>query len=161
MEDSLEEGMTTHSSILAWKIPWTEESGGLQSMGLQRVRHDWSDWACVRGWAWDHLLNSNTSSWSQWTHLQFHPTSLHMLVSATMTSYKGSHKILVFASVSAGWGISNPPPLGKKWPQFSTYRDNEELLQQREEPAWSVPLDSLYSLHSTWFSAPCSWVIIT
>ena len=34
-EDSLEEGMTTHSSILAWRIPWTEESGGLQSMGLQ------------------------------------------------------------------------------------------------------------------------------
>ena len=39
-EDSLEEGMATHSSILAWRIPWTEEPGGLQSMGLQRVRHD-------------------------------------------------------------------------------------------------------------------------
>ena len=39
-EDPLEEGMATHSSILAWRIPWTEESGGLQSMGLQRVRHD-------------------------------------------------------------------------------------------------------------------------
>ena len=37
---SLEEEMATHSSILAWKIPWTEEPGGLQSMGLQRVRHD-------------------------------------------------------------------------------------------------------------------------
>ena len=32
--------MTTHSSILAWKIPWTEEPGGLKSMGLHRVRHD-------------------------------------------------------------------------------------------------------------------------
>ena len=32
--------METHSSILAWKIPWTEEPGGLQSMGLQRVRHN-------------------------------------------------------------------------------------------------------------------------
>ena len=40
-EDPLEEGMVTHSSTLAWKIPWTEEPGGLQSMGLQRVRHDW------------------------------------------------------------------------------------------------------------------------
>ena len=39
-EDPLEEGMTTHSSILAWRIPWEEESGGLQSMGPQRVRHD-------------------------------------------------------------------------------------------------------------------------
>ena len=37
---SLEEKMTTHSSILAWKIPWIEKSGGLQFMGLQRVRHN-------------------------------------------------------------------------------------------------------------------------
>ena len=36
--DPLEEGMATHASILAWEIPWTEEPGGLQSMGLQRVR---------------------------------------------------------------------------------------------------------------------------
>ena len=36
-EDPLEEGMATHSSILAWRFPWTEEPGGLQSMGLQRV----------------------------------------------------------------------------------------------------------------------------
>ena len=39
-EDALEEGMATHSSILAWRIPWTEEPGGLQSMGSQRVGHD-------------------------------------------------------------------------------------------------------------------------
>ena len=38
-EDPLEKGMATHSSILAWKIPWTEEPGGLQSMGSQRVGH--------------------------------------------------------------------------------------------------------------------------
>ena len=39
-EDPLEKGMATHSSIFAWRIPWTEEPGGLQSMGLQRIRHD-------------------------------------------------------------------------------------------------------------------------
>ena len=39
-EDLLEKEMATHSSILAWKIPWTEEPGRLQSMGLQRVKHD-------------------------------------------------------------------------------------------------------------------------
>ena len=39
-EDALEKGMATHSSILAWEIPWTVEPGGLQSMGLQRVEHD-------------------------------------------------------------------------------------------------------------------------
>ena len=38
-------GMATHSSICAWTIPWTEETCKLQSLGLQRVRHDWSDWA--------------------------------------------------------------------------------------------------------------------
>ena len=39
-EDPLEKGMVTHSSILAWRIPGTEEPGGLQSMGSQRLRHD-------------------------------------------------------------------------------------------------------------------------
>ena len=40
-EDPLEKGMATHCNILAWRIPWTEEPGGLQSMGSQRVGHDW------------------------------------------------------------------------------------------------------------------------
>ena len=48
-EDPLEEELATHSSTLAWKIPWTEEPGGLQSMGSQRVRHN-----CV--------TNTNTQS---------------------------------------------------------------------------------------------------
>jgi len=39
-DDPLEKGLATHSSILAWGIPWTEETGGLQFMGLQRVGHD-------------------------------------------------------------------------------------------------------------------------
>ena len=39
-EDPLEKEMATHSSILAWKIPWVEELGGLQSMGSQRIEHD-------------------------------------------------------------------------------------------------------------------------
>ena len=42
-ENPLEKGMATHYTILAWKIPWTEEPGGLQSMGLQRVRHNWAN----------------------------------------------------------------------------------------------------------------------
>ena len=41
-EDALEKEMATHSSILAWRIPWTEEPGGLQSTGSQRVGHDWA-----------------------------------------------------------------------------------------------------------------------
>ena len=53
-EDPLEEGMATHSSILAWRIPWTEEPGGLQSMGSQRVGHDLNDLACTH--ACTHVL---------------------------------------------------------------------------------------------------------
>ena len=44
---NLEEGKATHSGILAWRIPWTEETGGLQSTGSQRVRYDCSDLACI------------------------------------------------------------------------------------------------------------------
>ena len=53
-EDPLEEGMAIHSSILVWRIPWTEKSGQLQSTGSQRVGHDWSDLACkVREEGWE------------------------------------------------------------------------------------------------------------
>ena len=52
-EDPLEKGMATHSSILAWEIPWTEELGGLQFMGLQRGRHDWA-------------TNIHISFWGDW-----------------------------------------------------------------------------------------------
>ena len=41
-KDPLEKGLATHSSILPWRIPWTKETGGPQSMGLKRVRHDWT-----------------------------------------------------------------------------------------------------------------------
>ena len=47
-EDPLEEGLATRSSILTWRIPWTEEHGSLLSMGLHRVGHDWCNLACNR-----------------------------------------------------------------------------------------------------------------
>ena len=54
-EDPLEEGTATHSSILAWRIPWTEESGRLQSTGSQRVRHNSSDSSCMHpNQVWPH-----------------------------------------------------------------------------------------------------------
>ena len=60
-EDPLEKGMATHSGILAWRIPWTEKPGSLQSMGSQRVGHDWRNrnstkekrcWSVMWGWLW-------------------------------------------------------------------------------------------------------------
>ena len=55
-EDPLEKEKATHSSILTWRIPWTEESCGLQSTGLHRVRHDWSD----LGHTWAFRIMSKT-----------------------------------------------------------------------------------------------------
>ena len=52
-ENLLEEEMVTHSSILAQTIPWTEEPGGLQSMGSQRVKHDWATNTFTLGWTKD------------------------------------------------------------------------------------------------------------
>ena len=49
-EDPLKEGMATHSSILVWRIPWTEDPVGLQSIALQRVRHDGSDLVCTHAY---------------------------------------------------------------------------------------------------------------
>ena len=53
-EDPLEKEMATHSSILAWKIPWTEKPGGLQSMRLQRVGDDWVT---------EHIAQEGRNTW--------------------------------------------------------------------------------------------------
>ena len=66
-EDPLEKGMTTHSSILGWRIPWTKEQGGPQSMGLQRTGHSWATntqsslgfRVTIRRCVMEQLLNKN------------------------------------------------------------------------------------------------------
>ena len=76
-EDPLEKGMATHSSILAWRIPWTAEPGRLQSIGSQIIRQDWSDWAehsteyCfifsapkIKLFSWLHDKSSKVWRWS-------------------------------------------------------------------------------------------------
>ena len=68
-EDPLEKEMATHSSVLAWKIPWTEEPGGLHSMGSQKVRHDWATnthtdmhtYMCI--WYLYHILQVFVPKW--------------------------------------------------------------------------------------------------
>ena len=59
-EDPLEEGMATHSSILVWRIPWIEEPGGLQSMGSERVRHEWGSKHIKQRGTW------SLSLWQKW-----------------------------------------------------------------------------------------------
>ena len=73
-EDPLEEGIVTHSSILAWKIPWTEEPGRLQSMGSQRVGHNWVNslslsFLCFQCWRKKQQINkSGVPGWSWRRH---------------------------------------------------------------------------------------------
>ena len=72
-------GMVTHSSILAWRIPWTEESDGLRSIGFHRVRHDWSDLACMhaetdqmepRAAGWELSYWRRQEPWGSWGSLE-------------------------------------------------------------------------------------------
>ena len=69
-EDSLEEEMATHSLILAWRIPWTEELGEMQSTGSHRVRYDWSDLAGMhtlgRGGSFMAFLREGCSFFFSW-----------------------------------------------------------------------------------------------
>ena len=79
-EDPLEKEMATHSSILAWRIPLTEEPGRLQSMGLQRVVHDWSNLA-------QHSTapRKETQTWA--LHWKFKFVSLGQPVTLTLTMF--------------------------------------------------------------------------
>ena len=104
-EDPLEKGTATHTSILAWRIPQTEKPGGLQSMGLQRVGHDWwltlshsqpsqgiSQWLLPslytlpplsKSGLWGSVSGSNsnpaTSSWTTWVPSNQPSDSRHLL----------------------------------------------------------------------------------
>ena len=91
-EDPLEEGMATHFSILAWRIQWTEELHGQQSMGSQRVRHNWSDlaaelkehdWVCLnQGWRGAKLvlvLDFLSKLWKGKFSLQFYHSNKNIL----------------------------------------------------------------------------------
>ena len=59
----MEKEMATHSSILAWRIPWTEEPGGLLSLGSHRVGHDWSDLTCIHVLEKEMATHSSILAW--------------------------------------------------------------------------------------------------
>ena len=63
----LGDGMAAHFNILAWSIPWTEKPGRWQSIGLQRVGHDWSDWACSTNMGLQISLQENYFISSRYT----------------------------------------------------------------------------------------------
>jgi len=98
LEDPLEKGMAIHSSILAWRIPRTEEPGGLQSVGLQRVRHDW-------------VTNTTTtipvtfsSPW--WARVE----SLWQVVFASVETLNSSLMVQLIFDSALGWVIKREMP---------------------------------------------------
>ena len=112
-DDLLEEGMATCSSILAWRIPWTEEPGGLQSMGLQRVRHDWS------GLAHRHVA-----------HPEGEGTGLHNLSPASSPVSSPDFLSLQpeLQRVLIPFSSSNPPTSPLFWPLGLSFHCLETLL---------------------------------
>ena len=74
-EDPLEKEMATHSRILAWKIPWTEEPGGLQSIGLQRIGHDWATSLYHYKWKIESEFNNY---WAYIQHKSFSNYALYI-----------------------------------------------------------------------------------
>ena len=88
-EDPLEKGMATHSSILAWKISWTEKPSRLQSMRIQRVTHDWTSNTSLRRRDYYSLNNAGNSSHpdSLW------PPSKNKVISKGGLLYPGHHVI--------------------------------------------------------------------
>ena len=96
--------MATHSSILAWKTQWTEEPGGLQSIGSQRVRHNWSDLARLH--AYVHYFFPSRCEW----HLRFLKAKCHhkgfiLSSSKTTTSAKRFPNVWPFEFVLEAWHL--------------------------------------------------------
>ena len=75
----LQAGVATHSNILTWRIPWTEEPAGLQSMGWQRVRHGWNNLACVRYLFFSFWLTSHCITGCRFIHLKYNLSFSHKI----------------------------------------------------------------------------------
>ena len=115
-EDPLEKEMETHSSILAWKIPWMEESGRLQSMGSQRVRHDWAT-TSLSFTLYDETLNLHvTKTWPptvEWDTWPSFPSCLswHWANTEKLSFWLQTHK---WSQLRVGWAYIRTAPLSQR-----------------------------------------------
>ena len=145
-EDPLEKEMATHSSTLPWKIPWTEEPGRLQAMGLQRVGHDWATslqlhFNYVQSYhrSWESLHRKLFSSVQSLSHVQLFvtPWIAGRQASLSITNSRSSLKLTSIESVMPSSHLilcrpllllppippsirvfSNESTLGMRWPKY-------------------------------------------
>ena len=111
-EDPLEKEMATHSSTLAWRIPWREEPGSLQSMGSQRVRHDWATSLSRRREQWSRMLvlyrskiNTETYSLSLVIRSSFNSLSNRSLIHVMRRKLKFNSVQFSFSGLKRKWKI--------------------------------------------------------
>ena len=108
--------MATHSSILAWKTPWTEDPGRLQSMGLQRVGHDWAtslhftSYRAERTWSWSFL-----PCWLQPLKNQENPPSIYMRLSFAFFICCCCFVHAHHTSFLCSWGDQTNPKGNQPW----------------------------------------------
>ena len=91
-EDTLEEGMATHSHILAWRILWTEEPGGLWSIKMQRVGHNWSDGAHTADW----LCCNSFKCIAEWFSHSFSYLGCYTILREFPVRYRGSLELFTY-----------------------------------------------------------------
>ena len=153
-EDPLEKGIASHSSVLAWRIPWTEEPGGLQFMGSQRVRHNWatSMFTLLHHWVWyrkKSRLGVQSPELGFFLSLHFlpsslfHPSFLSVLLPSSFTSI---HPSISFLSPSF------PPPLlsfsmiSAQWRGYSRNQAEETCIFAELSPLERQTLDTSIAL---------------
>ena len=124
-EDPLEKGMATHLNILAWRIPWTEELEGLQSMGLQRVRCDWVTFTSLSSVVTHPCLTLFDSMDYNMPGFPVHhqcpefvQTHVHRLSDAIQLSHPLSSPSPSAFNLSQQWGLFNESALRIRWAKY-------------------------------------------
>ena len=159
-EDPLEKGTDAHSSILAWRIPWTEEPGGLQPMGSQRVGHGWSDLAHTHMCTWKSTFNIFQENLLQKKRKRCHRTCSSgegscppRILFALEPSFQAGDRVsaaprapcsgcggLSLLSREAKWQLSGSEILGKLFHLLGPWFSGEStgLLQKRSQGSFLV-----------------------
>ena len=142
LDDPLEEGTATHSNILAWRIPWTEEPGRLQSIGLQTLAHNWSDLARMHA---HHIFIHS--------FVDGHLGCFHFLAmvnsAATNTGVNmcfwvmGICGIVTLEDSLVSQMVNNPPATRETWVWSQGWEDpmKEGMATHSSILAWKIPMD--------------------